>query len=346
MTTATRPQEETLSALDERPAARAFDRDYELPSELRALVLEARVTSLWRSLAAALGDHLAIVAVLLGALLAYAALPLGAALAVDVVALVIAARFQRGLECLVHEASHFNWTRHHGRLNDGLADVLAALPCFSRVNGYRPPHMTHHTAKGAPTDPDRIRYEALAIEEVDRTSRIRFALGVARRLVPYASGWWRAIGTAPRTFVSGLAWQAVFVLAPAAAIGGLRLGLALSLQWLVAFFVVLPAIRFVAEAGEHRYTGTGTLLSSTINNDGIVHRLLFHPHNDGYHLTHHLWPTVPHHRLRWLHTRLTGLDPALAERVLRRTVLVQEPRPQEHRPGTSPGRFERRRDAA
>jgi len=313
--------------LGARSASGAFPRDYQLPAELHALVLRAAAPSVGRSVAAALWDHLAIVAILLAAILVYEGLPLALALPLNAVALVTAARFHRGLECLVHEASHYNWSRRRRKLNDVAADLLAALPCFSRVSRYRPQHMVHHAYEGAPIDPDRVRYERLAIEAIDRTSPARFARGVATRILPYAWGWWRAIGTDPRTFALGALWQGVFVFAPAAAIGGLQLALFLVVNWLAAFFLLLPVIRFVGEAGEHLYLGSGTLLSSTINNEGAVHRLLFHPHNDGYHATHHLWPGVPHHRLRALHARLIRLDPSLAGRILRRATLLQDPAP-------------------
>ena len=58
----------------------------------------------------------------------------------------------QGLECLVHEASHYNWSRHR-RLNDLAANVLAAIPVFSTVGRYRVGHFIHHRMKGAEDDP-------------------------------------------------------------------------------------------------------------------------------------------------------------------------------------------------
>lgn len=305
--------------------ARAFLRDYKLPSELRGLIDAARRPSLWSSVTAALADHCAILCALTAASWGYRSLPLPAAFVVHVLGLISAARFQRGLECLLHEACHYNWSRKSHRLNDILADFLAALPCFSRVRQYRPGHMRHHAFEGANVDPDRIRYEQLALEELDRSSRIEFAVGVAKRVAPYAFGWWRAIGANTGTFLAAAAWHAAFVVLPATLLGGTEFGAFLGLNWLVAFFVVLPPIRLIAEAGEHRYIGQTTLLSSTISNHGRMHWLLFHPHNDGYHVAHHLWPSVPHHQLRRLHENLVQRDRTFAVRALHRTSPVQNP---------------------
>ena len=140
-----------------RPRPEPVDRPYPVaygaPGAVRELLQEFQATSLPRSVAAAVTDHVAIFGLVVGALVAYAALPLGAALALNFVALVGVARFQRGLECLVHEASHYNWTRRR-RLNDALANLLAALPVFSTVQEYRVGHFVHHRKKGTADDPD------------------------------------------------------------------------------------------------------------------------------------------------------------------------------------------------
>jgi len=36
--------------------------------------------------------------------------------------------------------------------------------------------------------------------------------------------------------------------------------------------------------------------------------VLLHPHHNGYHLTHHLFPAVPYHQLPRLHAQLMELD--------------------------------------
>jgi fatty acid desaturase len=55
--------------------------------------------------------------------------------------------------------------------------------------------------------------------------------------------------------------------------------------------------------------GGQTVFDATVTNMGPVHRLLFHPFGDGYHLLHHLYPSVPGCRLGRLHRALKVADP-------------------------------------
>jgi fatty acid desaturase len=312
-----------------RPRPEPVDRPYPVaygaPAEVRDQLHEFQATSLPRSLAAVVADHAAIFGLLAGTLAAYSALPLAAAIAVNVVVLVGVARFQRGLECLVHEASHYNWTRRR-RLNDVLANSLAALPVFSTVQEYRVGHFIHHRKKGTADDPDLRRYVELDVEGLDRTSALRYWLGVARRLPRYTLGWWSAIQASRRTALEGLAWHLLVVVLAGTLVVGPTWSLLVWGQWMAAFAFVLPVLRFVGEAGEHHYVGTGTVFEATMVNDGPVHHLLIHPHGDSYHLVHHLWPSVPHHRIRRLHKLLVELDPeGYAGRVRRRTRILEEP---------------------
>lgn len=259
------------------------------------------------------------------ALLAYARLPLPLALLAHAAALVVIARCQRGLECLGHEASHYNWSRSRRRLNDLLGDLLAALPLGARIADYRESHLRHHGRFGTAEDPDRQRYLLLDLEALDRSSLPALARGIAARLLPYHASWWRAIGSDWRTAAGTLAWHLLAAAALTLALG-LRAGLFLWATWLLAFAAVLPAVRLLGEADEHVYTGTRTVFDATVTNLGRWHRLLLHPHNDGYHTVHHLWPGVPHHQLARLHRALLRLDPdGYGRRLRQRRRVLQQP---------------------
>jgi fatty acid desaturase len=64
----------------------------------------------------------------------------------------------------------------------------------------------------------------------------------------------------------------------------------------------------IGEAGEHRYRPGDTVFNATISNLGWAHRWIVHPHGDGHHTLHHLWSSVPHHRIRQMHHALADLD--------------------------------------
>ena len=68
--------------------------------------------------------------------------------------------------------------------------------------------------------------------------------------------------------------------------------------WLLAQFLALPLIRAEAEAAEHDYS-LGSELQGTYTSLG--ERKLIHPVGDGYHLLHHMFPSVPGPELRALH---------------------------------------------
>jgi fatty acid desaturase len=228
------------------------------------------------------------------------------------------------LECLVHEGSHCNWSRNH-RLNDALTDLLAALPVFSRVADYRKGHRTHHLQFGTDNDIDRRRYLRLGIGWLDRSSLLGYWRGA--RLGQYVLGWWRAIGLNGKALLGGIAWHLTLVVLPLACLVGVRAGLALwASYWLLPMAVVLPPIRFVAEAGKHRYEGNETEFEATISNLGMIHSLLFHPHGDGHHVLHHMDPGIPFFNLARAHRGLMELDPSgYGARHRVRTRVLQEP---------------------
>lgn len=229
-------------------------------------------------------------------------------LPVGVISLIIIARAQRGLECLVHEGSHYNWSRV-GAVNDALVNLLAALPVFSLVQRYRESHKIHHSNFGSALDVDRQRYEQLGIDDLDRSSAKSFLQGMATRLPRYILSWWRAIGFNVKGLFYSLTWHAVVFILPLAIAFGFKTSLALWLRyWLLPIMIVLPVIRFIGEAGEHIYRNTDNVLDATVSNYGLLHGLLIHPHNDGYHLLHHLTPTVPHFNLKKAHAFLSTAD--------------------------------------
>jgi len=83
-------------------------------------------TNLGLSVLTALGLHASVVALALAHLWLFRWVPLLGILAYCPVAVLIA-RQLRGLENLVHEGAHWNWTRRR-LLNDVLVDLMAAFP--------------------------------------------------------------------------------------------------------------------------------------------------------------------------------------------------------------------------
>jgi fatty acid desaturase len=293
---------------------------------MRSILADAHRTRFGLTLAAAVVDHLVIWLVIAAAVAVALHGPLIAGVVATVLAMMVVGRQLRALECLVHESSHYNWSRGHRHWNDVLAFALAGLPTGARISDYRASHLLHHGRFGTAQDPDRQRYLELGLEDLPLDSRWAAAGQLIRQLPRYQIGWVRTLRTSPVYLLLPVLWT-VMAVAPTAAILGVRAAVLAAAVWLVGFLLALPVIRLFGEASEHVYTGTDTVFDATISNLGRWQRLVVHPHNDGYHTVHHLWPGVPHHALRSLHESLLEHDPDGYGRRLRvRTRLLEMPR--------------------
>jgi fatty acid desaturase len=307
--------------------SQAADRGCGLTGEVRILIKKLSKPNLALSLRAAVLDHLVIIA---AGTLSYSLCMnsnwLALALLYPVLS-TIAGRSMRGLECLVHEASHCNLSRAR-RLNDMLADLLFAWPVLSEVDQYRQSHLIHHRFLGHETDPDRVRYERLNLQKLDRSTTSTLIFGILIRLLPYIPSWWWAIGVSSTTVIRFGLWHVTLFGVPMALLLGLRQAVIFwCLTWAIPLFIVLPIIRFVAEAAEHEYVERNSAhvtAKTTWNNIGWVHEWIFHPHNDGYHAVHHLYPFIPHHALRTAHEHLMRKDSTYSAITLIRHSLAQQ----------------------
>lgn len=248
---------------------------------------------------------------------------------------LIAARQMRGLECLVHEASHFNWIRRPRSLNDVSANLLAAVPMGMTVAGYRRQHFIHHNSYGSDKDPDYVRLQELNIYNLISDNSTALIFGLVVRFPKYWIGWMKAIGTRPRNIGLWLAWHSMVLsglilfqmsIGMPAENAFRNVVISWGLFWLLPMAFLLPFIRFVGEIDEHAYpspdcSSDATLFNTTITNHGFLHKLLIHPTGDGYHLAHHLFPSVPGWSLRIMHNHMIDLDPALRAQILERRTL-------------------------
>ncbi|USC51053.1 fatty acid desaturase family protein [Streptomyces filamentosus] len=312
-----------VSEKDQLPV-RPYAKGYTAPSRLRPDIKDAHKTRLWVTTSCALLDHLVVGLMAAGAAWLIVNHPL-ASIVPALVAGVVIARQLRALENLVHEASHYNWSRHRRRLNDVLGYLLAAAPTGSRISAYRTSHLLHHGRFGTAEDPDRYRYAELDMEALPRTSVRLFAAGVCTRLLRYQLGWLRELRTNALAPLVTLVWSVVCVGAPTALLLDLRTGAVAAAVWLFAHFVLLPPLRLVAEADEHVYSDARTVFDATVSNTGRLQRWLFHPHADGYHTVHHMWPGIPHHSLARIHHLLLSEDEEFARRLRKRDRILTAP---------------------
>jgi fatty acid desaturase len=307
-------------------AAQPYKRGYTTPTQLRGSIAGAHRTRLGLTTATAVTDFLSVAILAFAGAWAVHALSAAVAAVICLVCAVLIGRQLRALECLVHEASHFNWSRNHRHLNDILGCLLAGLPTGAKIETYRTSHLLHHGRFGTVDDPDLTRYRQLNVEGVRRSSRRIFAWDIFVRLPKYQLGWLGSITKSPLIYVAPFVWCAALVTVPAFFAFGAQSAIAASAVWLTAYLLTLPVIRFIGEASEHIYSTTTTVFDATLSNLGFFQRLVIHPHNDGYHTVHHMWPGVPHHQLRRLHEQLTVADSEnYGKRLRQRTRVIQQP---------------------
>lgn len=225
-------------------------------------------------------------------------LPTGLALAVVVV--FIATRM-RGLNNIVHECSHFTFSkRREDNVLFGSICASLVLGCFS---DYRDEHMTHHAHLGDyEKDLDLQGIRKFRLEEpLTPKTILRHALTPVLGLhLPY----YLNVNLSAR---DGAAYRALKIGLIAAAVGLVAIDplAALLLVW-IPFVWVYSAINYWTDCIDHAgLVGAGDELDASRNCEVPKQlRALVFPRNDCYHLIHHLFPQVPARHYDSCHRRL------------------------------------------
>jgi fatty acid desaturase len=216
-------------------------------------------------------------------------------------AIVIIGNRQRALGNLLHDAGHRNLSRN-ARLNDGLAGLLVAPALLVDLHAYRRTHAQHHAALGdAGRDPDLIPPAASPFRAWSSTfwglltDRKAWQGCVFGHVGVVDDGW--------MLLRMGAWWMAV--VGGVGLVAGTRPALIFVALWFAARATVFHAITAFREMCDHYGLTPGGVVSYTrdIHTFGPL-RWLFHPRNNGYHLTHHLMPAVPYHQLPAAHALL------------------------------------------
>jgi fatty acid desaturase len=209
--------------------------------------------------------------------------------------IVIASR-QRALGIFIHDATHKHLCRNT-RLNDLVARYLLALPLFEDFTSYRKNHTNHHRNLGHDrTDPDYVDPRWFAhISPTDTFAaakiylillKVKLMAGVQLRFD--ALCWWSAL-----TLMLSLCV-------------GLHTALAMVCVWVISYLTAYKAITTFTELSDHTY-GVDHDLTYTRTIPWSVLVPVCYPHNDCFHLAHHLLPGIPTPRLKQAHKMLLGM---------------------------------------
>lgn len=240
-----------------------------------------------------------------------------------VVAVIVIGGRQLALAVLMHEAAHR--TLFSSRfLNDVVTDWVCARPVGVDVARYREHHLAHHAHAGTERDPDRSLVEPFPVSRASLirkfmrdlffVSGLKRALGIALmdagRLHYAVSGdvrWLpkRSFGVHVRTFVKNAG--------PAIVCNAILFGVLFALHhpwayatWVVGWLTTYGLFLRIRSMAEHACLegGRDPLKNTRTTHASLLARLTVAPHEVGFHLEHHLLPTVPYFRLRALHARL------------------------------------------
>jgi fatty acid desaturase len=221
---------------------------------------------------------------------------------------------QHALVVFMHDGAHVRLCRNR-RWNDWLSDVFLAWPVFVTTWAYRENHFAHHRHLNTDGDPDWVRKQNAAWEFPKRPLALasmfaRDVLGLNPHILIHTILLLSGVagfpgqtrnGNTPAYLTARLAYYAVAALL----LWRFELGRIFLLYWLVplaTWFMFAMHVRSVAEhfALPHRHV----LDASRTTYASWWERLLLIPKNVGYHLDHHLFPSVPFYRLPQLHAEL------------------------------------------
>lgn len=222
-------------------------------------------------------------------------------------AIVIIGGRMRGLDNIIHEASHGILFKNP-TLNKYMACFFAAFPIFTSYTAYSLSHRNHHKYLwNYEKDPDTKRYALFGLDAPPSDFKT-FALRHLLKPMTLIHVPRYFLGTlhvnlfsrnepARETLFKAIFWASILLIC--SHFGVLR---ELVLYWFVPFLTTFQVIRYWVEMAEHAGLRSNNPLESSRNSFGnIAERFLLQPHHDCYHLAHHLLPGIPHFNLSKAH---------------------------------------------
>lgn len=222
------------------------------------------------------------------------------------ISIIIIGSRMRGLDIMMHESSHHMLFKNR-KLNKWITCFFAAYPIMISYHAYCKSHMTHHKYLWSEIDPDNIRYRLVGLDQPPK-SKLQFFLRHCLKPIflihvpRYLVGMIKVTAYSKEeplfdVIVRNIYWGTIIT---CSIIFGFWQELILF--WLVPFLTTLQILKYWAEMAEHAGLESDQELFATRNSFGNwFERVLIHPHQNSYHLVHHLFPAIPHYNIKKAH---------------------------------------------
>lgn len=208
----------------------------------------------------------------------------------------------RGIGNLLHDSFHGNFCPNR-EINNFFGRLILAPFSFENFKCYSSSHTKHHSKLGELEDPDLLNVDRTDDQSLKRLMKEYFTLLVNRQ-------FWigSLLGDLPKI---NLAKKLEFLLcwiglsSFIASLFGWEVALKVCVIIMVTRGTLYHFLRVFWELADHGFLNPDTEIMYTRNmpSKGFLRHLL-HPHNDSYHLTHHLYPGIPMCNLAKAHSIL------------------------------------------
>lgn len=204
-------------------------------------------------------------------------------------AILIIGNRQRALGNLLHDAGHSSLDKIKWR-NDLIANLALSWPLFNLTTRYWHLHRTHHLYLGSMSeDPDYIHKDTFRQSSWQKVLSINiFSWPMFR-----SNAFGQILDIPWKEKLKMALWWVVMITVLTLITGPIPTLIFIGL-WMLSRMTVFHFITTFREISDHVGLVPGTLIGFTRNNPTeSFARIFFHPHKNGYHLTHHLAQRVP-----------------------------------------------------
>jgi len=235
---------------------------------------------------------------------------------------IIATRFY-AMYSLIHEAIHYSITRNK-IWNDIIAQVFLGFPLLISLNEMRENHLTHHKYLQTEQDPEMkhllykefhfpaSKYQLMQLFLLDITgiNFVYYKLLKLYNLIFHfnSKNKWILIETAIFGTILIFAYHFGFAKY-------------LILYWLIPYATFYQLLNRIRLSTEHFNVKEANPFKTRSVVPSLIEKLIFTPYNLGYHLEHHLYPTIPFYNLPKLHSLLIKNETYKKEAIIQSSYL-------------------------